>query len=325
MNNLADQSVDILLIDANSLGYSAMYQPALSRLEHNGMPTAALHGMMASMFARMNAFPSALPVVLWDGHAGWRHQVLPDYKSNRNSTPEKIEIRAQYRKQVPYLQQLLLQIGIPQIRHPELEADDLAGIICAGIEPSLRVEMVTKDTDWWQALRPGVRWFSPLNKATITLETLADPVAMKGEHYLSTDEYLQCKALAGDTSDCIPGIEKVGMKTAAKIIREYGGMDAFWARIDAGMTVKGVVIERLATEISRKTYRRNLTLMDWRAAPDFDRSNLAAWHMEPDMDEFVHTCDNFKLTKVLSSARNLGKRTASCSKSWAEVLLVLEI
>ena len=120
-----DKELDLLVFDMNGLGYAAMYQPSLAKLSHKGMPTAALHGAMASLFSKMAEFPTAMPHVLWDGRAAWRKALLPEYKANRSDTPEKVEIRESYRKQVPYIQQMLMQLGIPQVRSGDAEADDV--------------------------------------------------------------------------------------------------------------------------------------------------------------------------------------------------------
>jgi 5'-3' exonuclease len=122
---------DILTFDMNALGYAAMYQPNLARLTHKGMSTAALHGAMASLLERMALYPEAMPVVLWDGRPTWRSELLPGYKANRSDAPEKVEIRAKYRQQVPYIQQMLMQLGIPQIRPGYAEADDVGGVFTA--------------------------------------------------------------------------------------------------------------------------------------------------------------------------------------------------
>jgi hypothetical protein len=78
-----DNQLDLLVFDMNALGYAAMYQPNLAKLKHRGMPTAALHGAMASLFSRMGEFPTAMPLVIWDGLANWRKM------SSASASPER--------------------------------------------------------------------------------------------------------------------------------------------------------------------------------------------------------------------------------------------
>lgn len=300
---------DISLIDMNGIGYASMYIPALSRLSFNGFQTGGIHGSLISLFATMNRNPQAVPVVLWDRHAKWRHDMFPDYKGNRSNTPEKIAIRESYKSQVPFIQQIITALGIPQVSCGGLEADDLAGVICREIDPSWSIELTSRDTDWWQAIHNHVVWYSPGSKSHIDLSILADPANDLECHFLSTDEYLQAKALAGDTSDCIPGIEKVGLKTAVKIMREHGGsIEQFWEAVDSGAHVpKGVTPARLATPESREIFARNIKLMDWRKAPAIQPDMLALSAGKPDFQQALDLTQEFGLAKTLTHAKEVLK------------------
>jgi 5'-3' exonuclease len=323
-----DNQLDLLVFDMNALGYAAMYQPNLAKLKHKGMPTAALHGAMASLFSRMGEFPTAMPLVIWDGLASWRKEMLPEYKANRSDAPEKVEIRASYRKQVPYIQQLLMQLGIPQVRSGDAEADDIGGVICRALGAILRMELVTRDTDWWQGLDELVRWHSPLSKVTLTLADFMNPeVGTRDGHFLSTTEYICCKALAGDDSDCIPGVNKVGLKTAAKWIREYGSIEELWRRVDEKeVAVKGKIMESLVSSESRALYARNIQLMDWRKAPPIDSSQVSAFFMEPDISDFEALAGEFGLTRVISGARKQAtEHRAEWDGRWKKVLGALGV
>lgn len=324
---MTTKSPDILLIDVNGLGYSAMYQPNLAKLQHNGQNTAALHGAMASIFSRLAEYPNALPLVVWDGRAAWRKELLPEYKENRSDTPEKVAIREAYRQQVPYIQLMLMYLGIPQIRSGSAEADDLAGVICRALCEEYLIEMVSRDTDWWQGLHDNVWWYSPLSKKAITLEDFMNPeVGTNDGHFLSTDEYLQCKALAGDTSDCIPGVPKVGLKTAAKYIRQYGTIEELWRRADAKEEkIKGTTLENLIKPETRELYARNLQLMDWRNGPAIDTATLAAFWLQPDILSFEKVCAEYGLSRVSSSAKKFSKLNSSWQKRWSAVVNALGI
>ena len=120
---------DLLLIDVNGLGYAAMYQPNLAKLEHQGFSTAALHGALMSVFMRMGELPKATPLVIWDGRAQWRHDMYPGYKANRKDDESKKAIRDAYALQVPWIQLILNRLGIPQVRCASAEADDIAGVL----------------------------------------------------------------------------------------------------------------------------------------------------------------------------------------------------
>lgn len=307
---LNDLRPDALLLDANSVGYAAMYVPAFSRLAHQGFSTGGIHGTMISLLARMRARPGATPFVLWDCKAEWRHNEWPGYKSNRSDTPEKVAIRQSYKLQTPVIRMFLSALGIPQVSCGLSEADDLAGHICRNMDTSWIIEFVTRDTDYWQSLADNVVWYSPIHKKQVTLADLSNPATemlKTSGHFLSTFEYLQAKALSGDDSDCIPGVEGVGMKTATKIARTYGGsMEAFWAGVDDGsIKPKGVVAERVATHESRDIFYRNLRLMDWSKAPEIRRDLLSISYGKPNWDEAEGIANEYGLSKVLTDAKSL--------------------
>lgn len=312
-------SADLLLIDINGLGFAAMYQPNLSRLSHEGFATGGIHGALASVFMRMTQVPEAVPIVLWDGHAAWRKALDPRYKSNRSDDPGKVQIRESYAQQVPYIQLILNRLGIPQLRCASAEADDVAGSLCRNLCPSWRIELNSKDHDWWQALQPNVSWYSPSAEKHLTLHDLADPAcAGKDGHFLTPWEFLQAKALAGDTSDNIAGIEGVGLKTATKVMRENGGsVESFWARVDAGQAPKGVIATRMCEASSREIYQRNLILMDWRLAPEIDTAAMALTAGKPCWDEVESLTDQFGLSRTLSKAREvMGKK----GRDWGQAI-----
>ena len=302
----AHMTPNLLIIDVNALGYAAMHQPALARLSHNGEPTAALHGALMSIFSRLVEYPSATPIAVWDGHARWRKELFPGYKSNRSDKPEKIKIREAYIKQAAVIEELLRLLGIPQVRSESAEADDVAGVICRNIDPAWVIQLVTRDTDWWQALDERTSWYSPLTKTSLTFDAFIDPDRGSSDgHFLSTQEYLNCKALAGDSSDTIPGLDKIGLKTAAKILREYGSLDALLARAKAGEVFSGAALLKLLAPGVKEMYERNLRLMDWKQAPPLDSSSVNAQFTQPDLEAFQRLADQYGLSRVATAANKL--------------------
>ena len=116
-------------------------------------------------------------------------------------------------------------------------------------------------------MRTNVEWYSVATGKIVTHTDLGDPDLVAGGPFASVDHFIQAKALAGDPSDGIPGVVGVGIKTAARIIRDYGSVEALWASHDAGDRIKGVILQRAAGHEYRAAYRRNLQMIDWRLAP----------------------------------------------------------
>lgn len=272
-----------LLIDANSYGMTSVYN--FSELKSkDGQPTGVTHGVLMLLFSLMREYPQALPVLLWDGRAQWRYDLCPDYKSGRDIGEERLRMRELYRKQIAPLREMISLLGIPQIIPEEEEADDVAGHLTARLARHGPVVLCTKDTDWLQVVDENVSWYSHPNKKKRLLTATDFPHYESDYGFANARAYLQASALAGDDSDRIAGIDKVGEKTAAQFLAEWGTPEAFWAACDDGSHApKGVVRTRMASAESRALYQRNLRLMDWALAPPL-RESTSLWTTPYDHD-----------------------------------------
>lgn len=286
MTTLSMPMDHILLIDANAFGYAAMYQPNLARLSHNGQSTAAIHGLPASVFGAMKRHPGALPVLLWDGHAAWRYAICPEYKSNRSDDPAKVAIKDDYRRQSHVLRMLFADMGIPQIRCPDSEADDLAGHLCREIGGAADITLLTGDTDWLQAVSESVTWESRDGRR-VSIGNFTEGTEKDGG-MRDPAEYILCKAIAGDTSDNIHGIDGIGTKKAKAALDKFGSLDGLCCAVESGAKeASGKGIQSIAAGMD--IIHRNLDLMDWSRSPPINPyTSLMMSRMEnPDLyDEY---------------------------------------
>lgn len=278
-----------------------MYASALGSLQYEGFPTGGIVGMVQSIIRISALFPNAVPVVLWDGHAAWRKELCPQYKENRGDKPEKVAVAESWHRQQPHAAHLLLQMGVLQLRAPDAEADDLAGILTRdpssfeefGIE---RITLVSGDTDWWQALSDRVDWFSPITDKSVRLADLQSDSVKHGP-FSGTDEYLLAKAMAGDVSDNIPGVPGVGMATAREFLQKFGDLDGICEAVASGaVTGKRAV----AIVEHRETVERNQKIMDWRLAPSPSHGfSYVRLSFEPEACQEL--CSRFGMERRLSS------------------------
>lgn len=257
----------LLLIDINVLGIGSMHQWAYKDRSFKGKPTGAIQGTLEKLIQLIAEYKDHVPIVLWDDRCHWREKILPSYKRHRWESPEQQAFLKCYLAQAEIVRQLVGHLGMAQIFCPGFEADDLAGVICRNIDQDWSVVLATSDSDWYQALRKNVIWLSPLTGRKVTLADLSDPSVIRDGPFDSTDHYIQAKALAGDSSDGIPGVHGVGIKTAARIIREHGSLEALWAKHDDGVPVIGIIQLRVVGGEYREIYFQNLQLVDWRLAP----------------------------------------------------------
>jgi len=273
--------LSILLIDANAIAYAAMYQPDLAHLKSNGKSTAAIHGATSSIMSAIKRHEEAIPFVLWDGNPQWRKDILPEYKAHRvlkkdgSVDKEKMEIKEQVRIQSETIKLLLSDMGIPQIKCPDSEADDVAGFITKHLD-NCSIVMLSPDTDWLQACATTetkkVRWESPRKPGKlIDTEEMRNPkrdekgkiilTALKDGPFDSPKEYITLKAVSGDTSDGILGCPGLGLKTAKKVLDKFGSFETLWELHEQGKTPKPKKEATVAA--SKELIERNIKIMDW--------------------------------------------------------------
>ncbi len=291
---------ELLLIDVNILGIGSMREQEFQHRTHRGKETSAIHGTFSKLSGLLEAHRNTIPVVLWDDRCRWREKILPQYKRHRWDTPEQQAFLKSYLAQAEVIRALLAHLGFPQAFCPDFEADDLAGLVCRHLDSAWPITLATTDTDWFQALRKNVVWASPRTGEVVAEADLGNADVVKDGPFLSTDHYVRAKALAGDSSDGIPGVKGVGLKTAARIIKEHGSIEALWAKFDARDPLQGVVLQRAAGPEYRDVYYRNLRLIDWRLAPRLHRDFQLDFD-EPDAAGFKSLCEKWGLNAISRS------------------------
>lgn len=218
-----------IIIDGNSIGHA----------NHNGtvlsvgdFQVQAIFGVLKSVAAIRRDNPGWAILVLWDGRAEWRYELLPDYKGKRNEkTDEKsLAHKEAYKKQVPIIQKALATLGVRQMFAKSAEADDMASVFSRRLSAAgHRVKLVTGDKDWIQLVGPNVVWFDPIRDREVTIHNIFE---MTG--YRTPEQFLDGKCLVGDSSDCISGVGGIGEKGAPEFIAEFGSVAEFYRQVAAG-------------------------------------------------------------------------------------------
>ena len=241
-----------VLIDGNAIGYAQ--QLGMTKLSTGDQPTHAIYGFLGALRKLVIPDPSIrIPIVLWDGNASWRKEILPTYKANRKDDPKKLKLKAEYESQIGYLKELLLRLGVDQIYSPTAEADDLAGAYSRWLAgKGHHVELVTGDQDWLQLVEPRVVWNDPIRDRRVDITTFEDFT-----DYPNPRQFLAAKCLMGDTSDNIKGVGGIGKVGAKKLLDRYGSIKAFLSSEFDNSWPKAW--QRLHE--NTEPYRRNLELM----------------------------------------------------------------
>ena len=234
----------VILVDGSSYLYRAFHaMPGLNNSE--GQPTGAVYGVVNMLKSLLKEYqPERIAVVFDAKGKTFRDEMYPDYKANRPPMPDEM------RSQIPYLHSLVEALGLPLLVIEGVEADDVIGTLAAQATASdTNVLISTGDKDMAQLVNDHV---SLVNTMT---STYTDTAGVNSKYGVPPEKFIDFLALTGDTADNIPGVPKVGPKTATKLINEYGSLDALMAQADS---VKGKLGENLRGALEQLPLSREL-------------------------------------------------------------------
>ena len=217
----------IVLIDGHSILNRAFYGvPDLTNSE--GLHTNAVYGFLNIMFKILDEEKPEYLTVTFDVHAPtFRHEMYQEYKGTRKPMAEEL------RQQVPVIKEVLKAMNIEIIEQAGLEADDLLGTISHQCEKEgLDVSIISGDRDTLQLTTEHIKVRIPKTKQGKT--EIEDYLAadVKERYGVTPTEFIDVKALMGDTSDNIPGVPSIGEKTATNLIVSYGSIENAYAHVD---------------------------------------------------------------------------------------------
>ena len=221
--------MSLILVDGSALIYRAYYAFAGRPLTGpDGRPTSVVFGFMNSLLRLIETRrPEQLAVVFDMKGKTFRHEIFPDYKATRKPMPEDMA------EQLPALRRALDAWGVPVMEMQGFEADDLIVTMARESSPVAdRVWIYTGDKDFMQCLDERIRMLKPGRRGDEVTEY--GPAEVERDHLgLSPAALIDVFALAGDSSDNIPGAPGIGMKTALKAISAVGSLDALLADPEA--------------------------------------------------------------------------------------------
>ena len=228
----------IMILDGNSLLFRAFY--ALPPLKtKKGQFTNAVYGFLSMLYKIMDTYsPEYLCVAFDPEKPTFRHEKYKDYKANRQKAPNELV------QQFQLIRDVLDVHNIKRVEIEGFEADDVSGTFaCAAKEQGADVYLVTSDKDYLQLIDENVKVV--LTKKGITNTEEMNLNSMEEEYGLTPEQFVDLKALMGDSSDNIPGVSGVGEKTALKLMQEYKSLDNIYDNIDS---IKGKLKEKLETD-----------------------------------------------------------------------------
>ena len=228
----------LFLLDAYALifrGYYALIKNP--RINSKGMDTSAILGFMNSLLDVIKREkPDHLAVCFDKGGSTDRTELFPEYKANRDATPEAIKIA------VPYIQNILRAMHIPVVELEGWEADDIIGTLAKQAEKEdYRVFMVTPDKDFGQLVSENIFMYRPARLGN-GIEIWGIPEVRERFGVERPEQVIDYLGMMGDASDNIPGLPGVGDKTAKKLLEEFGTLENLLANTDK---LKGKMKEKI--------------------------------------------------------------------------------
>ena len=241
----------LLLIDGHSQAYRAYFGVKTPLMTQRGELTTAVFGFTRKLLSILKEYAPDYVAVAFDVGDTWRHEEFPEYKGTRERMPDDLHT------QIDRIQEMLGLFNIPIVTAAGFEADDVLGTLArqAG-EQGVDVFVLTGDRDMFQLVSERVRILYTRGGPTPTTDAYG-PAEIQERYGLTTSQFIEMKALVGDTSDNIPGISGVGEKSAIKYLQEYGSIDGLYAHIDE---VRGPKTQQSVRE-SEDQVRRNVRLV----------------------------------------------------------------
>lgn len=312
---MSNQPQRLFLIDGSSYIYRAYY--AIRHLSNSqGMATNAIYGFTNMLLKVMREQqPDQLAVIFDSKGPTFRKEIYPEYKANRSAMPEDLV------PQIPYIKRVVEAFNLPGIEKPGYEADDIIATLAGKFAAKgMDVTVVTGDKDMMQIV----------NDRVCLLDTMKDKVfgpAEVAERFGGADKVIEVQALAGDSSDNVPGVPGIGEKTAKALIDEFGDIETLLSSLDQLKGKRRENLENFADQA--RLSKRLVTLVD---DLDLDIDDNAFILAEPNREaltELFKECEFPRLLQEFSggsqaSASGDGYRSVLNEADLAEMVAALE-
>ena len=256
----------LLLIDAYAMIFRAYYAFVRTpRLTSRGENTSAVFGFVLTLEDLLKRVKPTHIAVAFDPHGPtFRHEAYPEYKAQREETPEDI------RRAVPLIKDILRAMNIVTMEVEGFEADDVIGTVAGLAEKEgFEVFMATPDKDYGQLVTDRIHMFRP--RHTGGFEQMGPKEVCEKYGIASTEQVIDLLALMGDASDNIPGCKGVGEKTAVALLQQFGSVENLLAHTDE---LKGALRQKVETQVDMIRFSRFLATIRTDVPVTFDANNL---------------------------------------------------
>ncbi len=223
-----DNVKKLVLIDGNAVIHRAYHSIPKNFTNKAGEKTNAVYGFAMTLVKVLEDLKPEFITVSFDlAGPTFRHKVYKEYKATRVKADQDLY------NQIPPIKEMVKNIGIPIYEKEEYEADDVIGTITTKIEQGkdeVQTFVVSGDKDIFQLINENVKVYN-LRKG-LSQTQIVDRKYIKDEYALEPEDFIDLKALAGDSSDNIPGVPGIGIKTATKLLQKFDTLEKLYKAIE---------------------------------------------------------------------------------------------
>ena len=282
----------LFLLDAYALifrGYYAFIKNP--RINSKGLNTSAIMGFMNSLLEVIRKEkPNYLAVCFDKGGSQERFSIFPEYKANRDETPEAIRIA------IPYIHKILDAMQIPIIEKEGYEADDIIGTLAKQAEQEgYTTFMVTPDKDYGQLVSENIFMYKPARGGK-DIEIWGVEEVKQNFGVNSPEQVIDLLGMMGDAVDNIPGFPGVGEKTAQKLIQEFGSIENLLQNTDK---LKGKLRENIENNAEKGLLSKRLARIILDVPVTFHKENFAL--SSPKMEEIIPIFEELEFRTMLGT------------------------
>ena len=284
----------LVLVDGSSYLYRAFHaMPSLTNSK--GEPTGAVYGVVNMLRRLLADYDPEYVAVVFDAKGKtFRDDLYDQYKANRPPMPDEL------RGQIAPIHAIVRALGLPMLVVEGVEADDVIGTLASqGAEQGIDILISTGDKDMAQLVSDRVTLVNTMT------DTMMDPQGVVEKFGVPAERIVDYLALIGDTSDNVPGVPKVGPKTAAKWLAQYDSLDAIMEQAD---TIKGKIGENLRNSLVQLPLSRQLVTI--KCDVPLEQGPLELKRQQPDSEKLKTLYGELEFRTWLSELLDRGESSA---------------